>query len=126
MAEQDAYAEQAKELVDNVVSNAKEMVDDVIASAFRRLETRMSEREKTCESLKAGMLSKESTFISRDENFEVQDIGWLTIQEFSVEKAEEKINEYIKVSGGGGGGGSGGVCVCVCVCVTICAFVVYV
>ncbi|KAK7090545.1 A-kinase anchor protein 14-like isoform X2 [Littorina saxatilis] len=96
MSEDDRYAQQAHDLVDNVVSNAKEMVDDVIASAFRRLETRMSEREKTCESLKTGMLSKESTCISRDENFEIQDIGWLSIQEFTVEKGEEKINEYIK------------------------------
>ena len=50
--ENDAYADQAKEVVDSVLEGAKEMVDDVIASAFRRLETRMSEREKTCESLK--------------------------------------------------------------------------
>ena len=97
MTEPDPYAEQAKDLVDNVITNAKEMVDDVIASAFRRLETRMSEREKTCESLKMGVMSKESTFISRDENYEIQDIGWLTIQEFCVRKAEEKINEYIQV-----------------------------
>lgn len=96
MTESDTYADQAKDLVDDVISNAKDMVDDVIASAFRRLETRMSEREKTCESLKTGLLSKESTFISRDEDFDIKDIGWLTIQEFSVEKAEEKINEYIK------------------------------
>ena len=93
----DPYAEQAKDLVDNVISNAKEMVDDVIASAFRRLETRMSEREKTCESLKMGVMSTENTFISRDEDYEIQNIGWLTIQEFTVERAEEKINEYIQV-----------------------------
>ncbi|XP_076454312.1 A-kinase anchor protein 14-like [Babylonia areolata] len=92
----DTQAEQAKELVDNVISNAKDMVDDVIASAFRRLETRMSEREKTCESLKADLVSKENTFISRDEDYDIQDIGWMTIEEFSVERAEEKINEYIK------------------------------
>lgn len=92
---EDEYADQAHALVDQVVTNAKEMVNDVIASAFRRLETRMSEREKTCESLKTALMSRESTFI-RDENFEIKDIGWLNIQEFSVEKAEEKINEYIK------------------------------
>jgi len=96
MADEDAYQQQAHDLVDQVVTNAKTMVDDVIANAFRRLETRMSEREKTCESLKTGQLSKENTFISRDENYEVKDISWLTIEEFSVEKAEEKINEYIK------------------------------
>ena len=99
-SEPDPYADKAKEMVDNVISNAKEMVDNVIASAFRRLETRMSEREKTCESLKMGLVSAESTFISRDENYEIEDIGWLSIQEFSVEKAEEKINEYIKVGRG--------------------------
>ncbi|KAK7480481.1 hypothetical protein BaRGS_00028298 [Batillaria attramentaria] len=90
------YAASAKAVVDNAVSGAMEMVEDVIASAFRRLETRMSEREKTCESLKTGRLSEEDTFISRDENFEMKDIGWMTIQDFSVEKAEQKIHEYIK------------------------------
>jgi hypothetical protein len=74
------------------------MVDDVIASAFRRLETRMSEREKTCESLKGEQLSKENTQISRDENYVPTEIAWMTIDEFSVELAEKKINEYIQVS----------------------------
>ncbi|KAL8573825.1 hypothetical protein ACOMHN_019098 [Nucella lapillus] len=95
MADTDPYADQAKDLVDDVISNAKDMVDDVIASAFRRLETRLSEREKTCDSLRTGLLSQESTFL-RDDNYDVQDIGWMTIQDFSVERAEEKINEFIK------------------------------
>lgn len=31
------------------------------------------------------------------EDYDVQNIPWLTIEEFSVEKAERKINEFIKV-----------------------------
>lgn len=93
----DVNADQAKALIDSVIANAKDMIEDTISSAFRRLETQMSEREKTCESLRSSHISPESSFIYRDENFEMKDIGWLNIQEFSVEKAEEKIHEFIKV-----------------------------
>lgn len=92
----DVDADQAKALIDSVIANAKDMIEDTISSAFRRLETQMSEREKTCESLRSSHISPESSFIYRDENFEMKDIGWLNIQEFSVEKAEEKIHEFIK------------------------------
>lgn len=94
MADMDQYSGQAKEVVEGVITNAKLMVEDVIAGAFRRLETRMSEREKTCQSVKDGVVSKENTFM-RDENYVPKDIGWMTIEEFSVELAEQKINEYI-------------------------------
>lgn len=89
MSEEDAYADQAKKLV-----------DDVIESAILRLETGMAltEREKTFESIKqqSGRNSPEITFI-KEENFVVENIKWLTIGEYSVEKAEEKMHEYIKV-----------------------------
>ena len=88
MSEEDAYAEQAKKLV-----------DDVIESAIQRLETGMAltEREKTFESIKqqSGRNSPEITFI-KEENFVIENIKWLTIGEYSVEKAEEKMHEYIK------------------------------
>jgi hypothetical protein len=87
MSTDDVYADQAKKLV-----------DEVIETAITRLETNLSltEREKTFESLKAEEFSRQSTFV-RDDNFEVKNIKWLTISEFSVEKAEEKIHEFIKV-----------------------------
>lgn len=87
MSTDDVYADQAKKLV-----------DEVIDTAIKRLETNLSltEREKTFESLKAEEFSRQSTFV-REDNFEVKNIKWLNISEFSVEKAEEKIHEYIKV-----------------------------
>lgn len=86
MSTDDVYADQAKKLV-----------DEVIDTAIKRLETNLSltEREKTFESLKAEEFSRQSTFV-REDNFEVKNIKWLNISEFSVEKAEGKIHEYIK------------------------------
>ena len=38
------------------------------------------------------------TGIALEEDFEVQNIEWLTVEEFSEKRAEEKIHEFIKVS----------------------------
>jgi len=87
--EGDVYAEQAKKLV-----------DDVIELAIKRLETDlslMSEREKTFESLKYSEMSRESTYV-REDDFVIDNIAWLAIGDFSTESAENKINDFIKVS----------------------------
>ncbi|ESO83784.1 hypothetical protein LOTGIDRAFT_132840 [Lottia gigantea] len=34
--------------------------------------------------------------MAKEENYEVRNIKWLTISEFSIPKAEEKIDEFIK------------------------------
>ncbi|KAL5005160.1 hypothetical protein ScPMuIL_018616 [Solemya velum] len=83
----DIYAEQAKRLV-----------DEAIEGAFLRLETSMSERERTFDSLKlqsSETASRQSTFI-REEDYEISNITWLSIQDFSHEKAIEKIDEFVK------------------------------
>lgn len=88
MSAEEAYADQAKKLV-----------DDVIEASIKRLETgiALTEREKTFESIiQQSETSPENTFV-RDENFVVENIKWLTIGDYSVAKAEEKMHEYIKV-----------------------------
>jgi len=85
--EDDAYAQQAKTLV-----------DDVIEMAIKRLETNislMSEKEKTFESVRFSELSRESTYEVKREDFTVDNIAWLAIKDFSVENGEKKINEFI-------------------------------
>ncbi|VDI58318.1 A-kinase anchor protein 14-like [Mytilus galloprovincialis] len=87
MSAEEAYADQAKKLV-----------DDVIEASIKRLETgiALTEREKTFESIiQQSETSPENTFV-RDENFVVENIKWLTIGDYSVAKAEEKMHEYIK------------------------------
>lgn len=84
----DVYAQQAKKLV-----------DDVIELAIRRLETNvslMSEKEKTFESLKFSEMSRETTFV-REDDYVIDNITWLSIGEFTVELAEKKIDEFVKV-----------------------------
>lgn len=83
----DVYADQAKLLV-----------DEVIETAITRLQTSLSlnERERTFESLKQSEISRQSTFV-KEENYELKNITWLSIADFSVEEAEQKINDFIKV-----------------------------
>jgi len=84
----DVYAQQAKKLV-----------DDVIEMAIKRLETNvslMSEREKTFESLKFSEMSRDTTFV-REDDYIIENVTWLSIGEFSVEAAEKKIDEFVKV-----------------------------
>lgn len=83
---------------DEYADQAKSMVNEVIQNALRRLETGGLEREKTSDSLKSELLppSRETTLI-REEDYEVQNIKWLTIEEFSPDAAEKKINEFIEV-----------------------------
>ncbi|XP_071085080.1 A-kinase anchor protein 14-like [Haliotis cracherodii] len=82
---------------DEYADQAKSMVNDVIENALRWLETGGLEREKTSDSLKSELLppSRETTLI-REEDYEVQNIKWLTIEEFSPDAAEKKINEFIE------------------------------
>ncbi|KAL3846821.1 hypothetical protein ACJMK2_017775 [Sinanodonta woodiana] len=87
MSADEIYADQAKRLV-----------DDVIEMAIKRLETnlsQMSEKEKTFESLKMNEWSRESTLI-KEEDYVVRNIAWLTIGDFTIEKAQEKIDAFIK------------------------------
>jgi len=87
MSTDDAYADQAKQLVDNVIE-----------LAIKRLETNLSlmtEKEKTFESLKISEMSRDTTF-AREEDYVIDNIAWLSIGDFSVETAERKINDFIQ------------------------------
>lgn len=84
---------------DPYVHEAHRLIDQVLSSAIRRLESEglvvHSEDSDTVLSL-----TREQTLQLIEENkedFDVQNIEWLKIEEFSVEKGEEKINEFIKV-----------------------------
>ncbi|XP_067670642.1 A-kinase anchor protein 14-like [Haliotis asinina] len=81
---------------DEYAGEAKSMVDEVIQNALKRLETGVFEREKTSDSQRSDLLppSRETTII-REEDYEVENIKWLTIEEFSPDAAEKKINEFI-------------------------------
>ncbi|XP_041348445.1 A-kinase anchor protein 14-like isoform X2 [Gigantopelta aegis] len=60
---------------------AKNLVDEVIKKTLYRLE-------------ESNML--QSPTVVREEDYEIKDIKWLTIEEFSPESAEEKIHEFIE------------------------------
>jgi len=80
---------------DQYMNEAKEMINGFIDLAFRRLETSMSDREKSFESLKQLKASRENT-LTKEESFTVENIEWGDIAGFSVNKGEEKIHEFIK------------------------------
>jgi len=80
---------------DAYLDEAKKMINGFIDLAFRRLETSMSDREKSFESLKQLTMSRENT-LSKEDSFSVENIEWLNISEFTKEKGTDKINEFIK------------------------------
>jgi len=85
--------------VDEYARQAHTLVDHVIENALRKLQNEHWSREKTKESISFD-LSREDTVVYEEpklEDFEVKNIKWLAISEFNAEKAEEKINEFIKV-----------------------------
>ena len=89
-----------EDILDEYAQQAHELVDDVIESALTKLKNELWLREKTKDSLNID-LSRNSTFVYQEpkyEDYEVQNIQWLTIDEFSPKRAEEKINEFIAVS----------------------------
>lgn len=86
-------------LIDDVyVDQVKKLVDEVIDIVIKCLEINLLliECEKMFELLKVEEFFRQFIFV-REDNFEVKNIKWLNILEFSVEKVEEKIYEYIKV-----------------------------
>ena len=89
-----------EEEVDQYAATAHNLVDNVIENALKRLTEENITRQRTMESIRFDLsrsASAEPPPPPEYEDFEVQNIRWLTIEEFSVEKAEEKIHEFIKV-----------------------------
>lgn len=78
------------------MNEAKAMVNGFIDMAFRRLETSMSDREKSLESIKQLNTSRESAF-RKEDTYKAEDIEWLTIEQFTIARGQEKIHEFIKV-----------------------------
>ena len=92
-----------------LVQQAHRLVDHVIESAIRKLQADAAESNKGVgnrqitiggESVRFD-LSRDTTLIYQEpppwEDYDIENIEWLNIEDFSVEKAEEKIHEYIKV-----------------------------
>ena len=85
--------------IDSYARSAHTLVDNVIESALKKLQHEHWDREKTKESINFDM-SRNSTFVYQEpkfEDFEVKNITWLTIEQFSPQKAEDKLHEFIKV-----------------------------
>ena len=92
-----------------LVQQAHRLVDHVIESAIRKLQadaaatTTAGSRQITLggESVRFD-LSRDTTLIYQEpppwEDYDIENIEWLNIEDFTVEKAEEKIHEYIKAS----------------------------
>ena len=86
--------------VDQYADTAHSLVDHVIEVALKRLQDENLTRQRAMEAIRFDLSrssSSEPPPPPEYEDFEVQNIRWLTIEEFSIEKAEERINEFIKV-----------------------------
>ena len=88
-----------EEQIDEYAKQAHQLVDYVIESSIMKLEDKALQRDKTLQSIKFDM-SRDTTIVFAEpkyEDYEIENIDWLTIDEFTVEKAEEKINDFVKV-----------------------------
>ncbi|XP_013411462.1 A-kinase anchor protein 14-like [Lingula anatina] len=69
---------------------AHELVDQVLNSAVKKLESEhLLERDT----------SRQTTLLSLEnlrEDYQVKNIEWLTIEEFTIQKGEDKINDFLK------------------------------
>lgn len=89
------YQEQAARIVDNVIDGAlQKIVEDGLVAKEKKLEDagirfNMADTEvmKAPETIAP---------IVMEDDYEIQNIEWLTIEEFSEKRAEEKIHEFIK------------------------------
>ena len=77
--------------IESYKDQAHLLVDTVIENAIKKLEA-----EKLLEHLSRGSTPHEYSRGST-EPYEFRNIDWLNIQQFTVEAAIEKINEFIKV-----------------------------
>jgi len=89
------YQEQAARIVDNVIDGAlQKIVEDGLAAREQKLENAgVRFNMADVEVLKAPEIIAP---IVMEEDYEIQNIEWLTIEEFSEKRAEEKIHEFIK------------------------------
>jgi len=85
--------------IDEFAEVAHGVVDTVIEKAITRLKHETLQRQKTLESIRFD-LSRENTITypaSQYEDYDIKNIDWLTIGEFTNEAAENRIHEFIKV-----------------------------
>ena len=89
----------SSEEIDEFAEVAHGVVDTVIEKAIKRLKQETLQRQKTLESIRFD-LSRDNTVVypaSQYEDYDIKNIDWLTIGEFTIEAAESKLHEFIKV-----------------------------
>ncbi|XP_033127041.1 A-kinase anchor protein 14-like [Anneissia japonica] len=81
----EGFENQAHELVDRVIDNARKRI-------LKDIGVNEDEDGRPLSSIRSY-----STLLYREtEDYEIKDIVWMTIEEFSVEEGEKKINEFVQ------------------------------
>merc|ERR1712038_243522 len=89
------YEQQAARIVDNVIDQALQKIADDGLARERALEAAGVKFDIVGNMVESPKVP-EITPIIMEDDFEIQNIEWLTIEEFSEKRAEEKIHEFIK------------------------------
>ena len=93
-----------------IVNQAHKLVDHVIESAIRKLQSdgisstaqnKIGSRQVTIGESVRFDLSRDTTLIYQEpppwDDYDIENVEWLNIEDFLTERAEEKIHEFIKV-----------------------------
>jgi len=89
------YEQQAHRLVDQVIEQALQKIVDENLLRGKALHSAEVRFDMTTEVEEVPVAPEPATLIL-EEDYEIQNIEWLTIEEFSEKRAEEKIHEFIK------------------------------
>ena len=83
---------------DQFSKTAHNLVDQVIEAAIQRLEDEDLIKQKNLNSIRTQMRRDDNNYQPpKREDFTVTNIEWLDIEQFSVDNAIQKIEEFIKV-----------------------------
>ena len=85
--------------VEQYTQQAHELVNVVIESALKHIMKEQLRRQTTMDELKVELSRGSTPVVSRPvcDNETIENIDWLTIEEFTVDRGTSKIEEFIKV-----------------------------
>ena len=85
--------------VEELEQQAHHLVDRVIDNSIKRVISELHSGDESDLGRPVSAVRDYDSLLFREtEDHDIQDIHWMTIDQFTIEKGEAKINEFVKVS----------------------------